>query len=652
MIFQGMPVNRKNTLARIVAAAALVIILAGWVRDSSADTGAARGEDAALADSVGSGWSKFSWGLYYKHGALAARGSKERKALLEKAIEWFTRADASGEARGEIQLQLADCYFYRREYGKALDHARRALAEGESDLRVYNRLYNSHLRLRDNEAAAGVLLDYLRIRPGSVQILFILAEHYQKKMRDPERAALTYRKVIEISDSQPVDDYYKEQSYFNLAVIAYQSGKLDEAVSLYGETLNVNRENLEALYYLALTCMEKYDIDCALRHAELFLAKQPDDPVINSVLGRVYYIRGDLRAISYLGKAGDADSLSGLLSRGLYSELAGDDRAAEEDLGRVMKIAPATITLRLALGRINERKGDRTAAFNEYVTAGVLMYNNRLYDEAKRCLLDAARLNDSVAGVYYYLAKIHEDTRGISRALYYYIRANRIQEDTDLMLHIGYLYGVRREYDRALDYITAASAKEPKNARPYFFKGLISIWREDYPSAERHLERAISFDDTSETYYFYFAVVMDKLSRVDRAIDSLEKAIAHDPKSGRAYNYLGYLFADRNMNLDRSLELIRKALELEPDNGAYIDSLGWVYFRRGEYALALQNLLAAEKILRRAETPDPVVYDHIGDAYLKMGKIRDAIINWEKSNEMKRDESIRKKIRTHREKRQ
>lgn len=645
MISREKSMHTSNHSTRIAITAALFFLLAGWVRDSSADTGSSRGEGAARVDTVGSDWSSFSWGLYYKHRALGEHGREERKALLGQAIECFNRAAASGEAPGEIHLQLADCHYYRKEYGKSLDHARRALAAGERDLRVYNRLYNSHLKLRDNEAAAGILAEYLRIKPESVQILFVLAEHYHKKMRDMERAALAYRKVIEISDRQPVDDYYKEQSFFNLAVIAYRSGNLDDAVALYGETLAVNRENLEALYYLTLTCMEKYDLDGARRNAELFLEKQPDDPVINSVLGRVHYLRGDLRAISHLGKAGDAGSLSGILSRGLYHELAGDDRAAGDDLAKVMKLAPGTITLRLALGRIHERKGDRTAAFNEYVTAGVLMYNNRLYEEAKRCLLDAARLNDSVAGVYYYLAKAYEDTRSLSRALYYYIRANRLQEDTDLMLHIGYLYGVRREYDYAFRYINVASAREPKNARPYFFKGLISIWREDYPTAERHLQRAILFDNTSETYYFYFAVVMEKLSRVDRAIESLEKAITHNPKSGRAYNYLGYLFADRNMHLDRSLELIQKALELEPGNGAYIDSLGWVYYRRGDYALALENLLAAEKILSKAETPDPVVYDHIGDAYLKMGRINDAIIYWKRSNEMKRDVSIERKIK-------
>ncbi|TFH39426.1 MAG: tetratricopeptide repeat protein, partial [Chrysiogenales bacterium] len=335
-------------------------------------------------------------------------------------------------------------------------------------------------------------------------------------------------------------------------------------------------------------------------------------------------------------------------SLGLYQKLAGNDRAAEKLLNNVLKFAPNTISLHLALARINERKGDTTAAFNEYVTAGVLMYNNRLYDEAKRCLIEAGRLNSSVAGVNYYLAKVYEDTRQLSRALYYYIAANRIQEDTDLMLHIGYIYGVRKEYGLAVRYFNGASNREPKNARPYFFKGLISIWQEDYPAAERHIQRAISFDDTSDTYYFYFAIVMDRLSRSDLAIDSLEKAIRQNPQSGRAYNFLGYIYADRNMKLDRSVELIQKALELEPENGAYIDSLGWAYFRKGEYERALEKLLAAEEILRKADSPDPVVYDHIGDAYLKMGRIDDAIIYWERSIGMKRDDSIEKKIRQHR----
>ncbi|HPL18142.1 MAG TPA: tetratricopeptide repeat protein, partial [Spirochaetota bacterium] len=181
--------------------------------------------------------------------------------------------------------------------------------------------------------------------------------------------------------------------------------------------------------------------------------------------------------------------------------------------------------------------------------------------------------------------------------------------------------------------------------RPYFFKGLLSIWQEDYPAAERNIQQAISLDEKSETYYFYLAIVMEKMSKLDLAIESLEKAIRFNPQSARAYNYLGYLYADNNMKIEESLSLIQKALDLEPNNGAYTDSLGWAYYRKGDYRAALEKLLAAEEQLRKANAPDPVVYDHIGDTYLKLGKVDSALRYWHRSNDMKKADAIEDKIR-------
>jgi len=276
------------------------------------------------------------------------------------------------------------------------------------------------------------------------------------------------------------------------------------------------------------------------------------------------------------------------------------------------------------------------------------MYNSKLYGPARRSLVAAAQINGTVPGVYYYLGKAHEDDRNLARALYYYMKANGLQSDVDLMLHIGYLSGVKRDYDTAFRYLNRASAIEPKNSRTFFFKGLVSIWQEDYTAAEKHIGRAISLDDKSETYYFYMAIVMEKLSRLDRAIDSLEKALRHNPNSARACNYLGYLYADNNMKIEESLNLVQRALELEPGNGAYTDSLGWVYYRKGEYRLALEKLLAAEEILRKENAPDPVVYDHIGDTYLMMGNIDGALKYWIRSNEIKKSGPVERKINQHR----
>src|SRR5437762_11982877 len=74
------------------------------------------------------------------------------------------------------------------------------------------------------------------------------------------------------------------------------------------------------------------------------------------------------------------------------------------------------------------------------------------------------------------------------------------------------------------------------------------------------------------------------------------------------------MYAERGQNLDEAIQLINQALAIEPDNGYFIDSLGWAYYQKGRYPEALTELKrAAEK----TKEPDPIIYEHLGDAYLK-----------------------------------
>ncbi len=626
----------------------LLIVSAGLQTGAAAEKKKhERNETGSEKPSITTDWSRYSWGLYYKNLALREHNSSEREAYLKKAIQCFNDAAPRSGSMDKIYFQLSECYFFRHDYTASLDYARKSLAVNKTDMRTYNRIYNIYLKQKKYTEAAAILEDYLKERPESVQIMFILGEHYLKNMNDPDKATAVYKKVIALSDQLPIEDYYKEQSYLSLANIAYRKGDLTQAVSMYQNVLNINKENLDALYFLALTCMDMYDLAGAERYALQFNEKRPDDKVIMSILGRIYYLRDDMRAVTMLGGAKNSGSISGILAWGLYCELIRKDDMAEKLLASVLKFSPRTISVHLAMARINARKGDASAAFNEYVTTGVLMFNGKLYDESKRCFMEAAKLNGSIPGVYYYLGKAYEETQQYSLALYYFIKANNLQPDLDLMLHIGYLYGMKKDYNTAMLYFNKASAKEPSNSRPYFFKGLLSIWQEDYISAESNIQQAISLEDKSETYYFYLAIVMEKLSKLNLAIESLEKAIKFNPQSARAYNYLGYLYADNNMKIDESLLLIQKALEIEPDNGAYTDSLGWVYYRKGDYRMALEKLLVAEEQLRRVNASDPVVYDHIGDTYLKLGKIDSALKYWRVSNEMKKTDAIEDKIKKH-----
>ena len=98
------------------------------------------------------------------------------------------------------------------------------------------------------------------------------------------------------------------------------------------------------------------------------------------------------------------------------------------------------------------------------------------------------------------------------------------------------------------------------------------------------------------------------------------------PGSGDARRRRG---RDRGARLDEAQKLISRALELDPDNGAFLDSLGWVYYRQNRLDDAEHALVRA---LSKSEVgADPTVHDHLGDVYLKLGKTKDAITQWQAS---------------------
>ena len=88
------------------------------------------------------------------------------------------------------------------------------------------------------------------------------------------------------------------------------------------------------------------------------------------------------------------------------------------------------------------------------------------------------------------------------------------------------------------------------------------------------------------------------------------------------------MWAEHNLHLDEAEEMIGRALQLDPNNGAYLDSLGWLYYRKGKYDEALNELLRAAQNLTR---DDPIVFEHIGDTYSKLNRVPQALDFWQKA---------------------
>src|SRR5437762_12900571 len=88
------------------------------------------------------------------------------------------------------------------------------------------------------------------------------------------------------------------------------------------------------------------------------------------------------------------------------------------------------------------------------------------------------------------------------------------------------------------------------------------------------------------------------------------------------------MWTNHSMHRHEAEEMIKLAIELEPNTGYYIDSLGWVEFRKGKFDQALADLLRAAKNMGHDE---PIVFEHIGDAYWKLDRLPQAVESWQKA---------------------
>ncbi len=578
-------------------------------------------------------WAYFSRGLYFKNAGDYPR-----------AIENFMDAAAHEAELDKVYYQLAECYYRINDYENAVGYADRSIAKNPQYIRPYELKFNLYANLRNYEKAASALEALVEERPELVHIHYTLGNLYYTQLKNWDRASVYMRNIIELAASEPVEDYYQEYAHYYLGHIYYSKNQTERSIKSFRHCIEINPDNHSAVYVLALIYMEQYTLEEAQRYALLYLEKFPDNAKLNAVMGRIYYLKSDHRSISYLKKVRNSRMIEGELAAALYGELMKNDQEAEKALRDVLKKNPGYISPHIALARISVRRGDKTNALSEYFTAGALLFQAKLYDLAKDNLFRALAVKDDIPEIYFYLARTCEETGDLSLALVYYRKCHELKPSSDILIHMGYLYSLKNDFARSAEYLDRAITLDPANSKPHFFKGLIDSQRDRYGSAERHFRKAIELQEENDTYYFYLATVLEKQSRLDDTIDALKKSIKYNPKSARAYNFLGYLYADNNMNLDESIDLIKKALEYEPSNGAYLDSLGWAYFRQSRFDLALKNLLEAEKELSRENSPDPVVYDHIGDTYLKMGKIQQAVEYWNRSLKIKKDPAVEKKL--------
>ncbi len=245
------------------------------------------------------------------------------------------------------------------------------------------------------------------------------------------------------------------------------------------------------------------------------------------------------------------------------------------------------------------------------------------------------------------LAEVYDQTGQTEKALAYYQRSlaldltkpeNHISLAETLVRH--------KHYDRAV--ATMQSAREKFPDRPevtYSLARCLALAKkhqlalEMFATAQKEM-KGRNEDLASDAFFFSYGAAAEQAGQFEKAAELLKKCIELKPDSPEAYNYLGYMWADRGERLEEAGALIKKAVDMEPENAAYLDSLGWWYFKSEKYEEAKKELNRAIELMAGEE--DATVFDHLADTLDKLGKRDEALKLWKKA--LKLESEIQDKL--------
>jgi tetratricopeptide (TPR) repeat protein len=487
------------------------------------------------------------------------------------------------------------------------------------------------------EKAVGAYRKVLNVDPGQSELASRVAALLARDEDFPE--------AIDVLKDAIKANANASEPFLQLAFIyANYLKRTDEAIDYANRAVAIDPRNIDAYERLFEIALATGDEKKALQSLERAAKVHTDDPAFWTRLGKLYaaiVFKSDSPA-----KPEQVTRVNEIFKKA--AEHAGDDPAVLKEIADYYA-ASQQINQAIPLYlRLLELQPDDTSA-REKLATGFVLTNQR--DKAIETLEQVIKQHPEKSQPYDLLAGVLDDAgrsllRGnqTAQAKALFAKAAASYEQSLLInptrassyMHLAeLLLGPLKENERAMKILSEARQHFPGAPEIIYYLAIAQREAKHPEQAVATFEEALHEAELEDSemvnarFYFDYGAAAEAAGLYDKAADLFKKSIALDPASAAdACNYLAYMWADHNLHLDEAQELIKHALQLDPNNGAYLDTLGWLEFRQGKVEAALNDLLRAAQKMKH---DDPVVFEHIGDAYAKLNQIAQAMETWQKA---------------------
>ncbi len=287
---------------------------------------------------------------------------------------------------------------------------------------------------------------------------------------DFETAVRDYRELLKLHPNEV-------EARVNLGAALVHLGQYDAAIAEYRAALPSLTDKSGVLMNLALAYYKKGDFANARQQLESLHKTKPNDIRIAILLGDTQLRLGDYSAAVTMLTPLEPANAQNLDYEYVFGSALIRSGQRREGVARIEKVAQA---------------GNSADA---YLLAGITLLQINEFEQARRDLEAALRLNPTLPGLYTLVGNARDKTGDVKAAEEAFRSAlERNPDDFEANLYLGAILYKRRELEEAKPYLDRALRLNPSSSMARYEMAMLESASQNYEAAVRDLESLVKDD--------------------------------------------------------------------------------------------------------------------------------------------------------------
>ncbi|MFK7825689.1 MAG: tetratricopeptide repeat protein [Oligoflexales bacterium] len=456
---------------------------------------------------------------------------------------------------------------------------------------------------------------------------------------------------------------YPKSAYLHLLLgeLLIKYKEYDDALAETRLALKLNPRYEKAFIQLVSIYQKKGQLEKSLQAAKSLVEKIPGSVFGWSLLSRIYLHKKNYKkALRAVDKAHSLQNNNPELvilyaylaeknnrpkkALNLYIQFFRRNVKHEEIVSRTILLLKTFGSLDNALNKVEQlvKKPRLSGLTSLQVQRVFLLWELKRVAEGSKLLKELVNRNPHSAQLVFFSGMSYERLGNKNQAIEQY---KIVPEESDYYIPAQYkicqILREQKQYKKAIEVINEILDHKYASWELYILAANIFGDLDEFEQAIQVLQKGYKRYQLKTRLLFMRGVYEEKSKDYEACIETMKEVIAKDPQFSSAYNYLGYLYAERGENLEEAEKLILQALILKPNDGYYFDSLGWVYYMQGKYKQAIKYLQKSVSLLPN----EGVILEHLADAYLAIEQKDKALELYQKALKGNLDEADSKRVK-------